>query len=75
MYARFGSGEGRTEGTWELLRKAASYGKGLGWVATGALFATILATVARLAGPAYVRQGLDAVHQPGDLAVLGFGGR
>ncbi len=61
MYARFGSGEGRTEGTWELLRKAASYGKGLGWVATGALFATILATVARLAGPAYVRQGLDAV--------------
>ncbi len=61
MYARFGSGEGRTEGTWELLRKAASYGKGLGWVATGALAATILATVARLAGPAYVRQGLDAV--------------
>lgn len=61
MYARFGSGEARSEGTWELLRKAASYGKGLGWVVTGALFATIIATVTRLAGPAYVRQGLDAV--------------
>ncbi len=61
MYARFGAGEGRTEGTWELLRKAASYGKGLGWLALGALLATIIATVARLAGPALVRQGLDAV--------------
>lgn len=61
MYARFGSGEGRSEGTGELLKKAASYGTGLGWLAFGALVATIIATVTRLAGPAYVRQGLDAV--------------
>ncbi|MBK5266122.1 MAG: ABC transporter ATP-binding protein [Acidimicrobiia bacterium] len=61
MYARFGSGEGRSEGTGELLKKAASYGTGLGWLALGALAATIIATVTRLAGPAYVRQGLDAV--------------
>jgi len=61
MYARFGSGEGRSEGTGKLLKKAASYGTGLGWLATGALAATIIATVTRLAGPAFVRQGLDAV--------------
>lgn len=61
MYARFGSGEGRSEGTWELLKKAASYGTGLGWLASGALVTTIIATITRLAGPAYVRQGLDAV--------------
>ena len=62
MYARFGSGEDRSEGTWELLSRAATYGKSLRWVALGALMATILATVTRLAGPAYVRSGLEAVE-------------
>lgn len=62
MYARFGSGEDRSEGTWELLSRAATYGKSLRWVALGALLATILATVTRLAGPAYVRSGLEAVE-------------
>ena len=61
MYARFGSGEDRTEGTWVLLRRAAEYGSGLKWLALGALVATIVATAARLAGPDLVRRGLDAV--------------
>ncbi len=62
MYARFGSGDDRLEGTWELLSRAATYGKNLRWVALGALLATIVATVTRLAGPAFVRRGLEAVE-------------
>ena len=66
MYARFGSGDDRSEGALELLGKAARYGRHLLWPAVGAAVATVLATAARLAGPLVVRSGVDDGVLAGD---------
>ncbi|MFQ5967076.1 MAG: ABC transporter ATP-binding protein [Acidimicrobiia bacterium] len=59
MYSRFGGAENRVERPFRLLRRAAGLGRHLLWPAVGGLAATILATLARLAGPLVVRAGID----------------
>ncbi len=70
MYARFGGAENRVERPLRLLRRAAGYGKGLLVPALGALAATVVATLARLAGPLVVRFGLDRGVLAGDTRVI-----
>lgn len=59
MYARFGTGDDRSEPALKLLAKAAKYGTHLKWPALGATIATIVATGARLLGPRLVQLGVD----------------
>ncbi|MDH3307235.1 MAG: ABC transporter ATP-binding protein/permease [Acidimicrobiia bacterium] len=70
MYARFGSGDDRTESTWVLLRKAAAHGRHLAIAALGALVATIVATAARLAGPFIVKVGVDDGVASGNRGIV-----
>ena len=70
MYARFGGAENKVERPLRLLRRAAGLGRHLLWPAVGGLLATVLATVARLAGPLVVRVGIDDGIAAGDAGVL-----
>lgn len=70
MYARFGSGDDRVEGTFVLLGKAARYGRHLVWPAAGAVAASVLATAGRLAGPLVVRNGVDDGVLAGNRGLL-----
>jgi len=53
-----------------LFRRAIGLSKGLGAAAAGALFATVLATVARLLGPMAVRSGIDEGIVAGDRRAI-----
>ncbi len=66
MYARYGGSEHRTENAGRLLMRAARLSKHLAGPAAVAAGATIVATLARLAGPLTVRQGVDAGIEQGD---------
>jgi len=66
MYARFGTGDDRTEPALRLIAKAARYGEHLKWPALGAAMATIVATAARLAGPLLIQDGVDQGITAGD---------
>jgi ATP-binding cassette subfamily B protein len=59
MYARFGSDD-KIERPLALIARAAAQGRHLKWAAAGAAVATVVATVARLAGPLIVRWGIDS---------------
>lgn len=58
MYARFGSDD-KIERPFRLIRRAGSMAAHLKWPAIGAMFAVLVATIARLAGPLIVRWGVD----------------
>ena len=58
MYARFGSDD-KIERPFQLIRRAGSMAAHLKWPAIGAMFAVLVATIARLAGPLIVRWGVD----------------
>ncbi len=70
MYARFGGAEHRIERPLALLRRAAGFGSDLLWPALGGLAATVVATLARLAGPLVVRAGIDDGIQAGDASIV-----
>ncbi len=53
------AGQERVDNLGHLLWRAARMGRHLRWPALGALFTTVLATVARLLGPVAVRGGVD----------------
>ena len=69
MYARFG-GDHKVERPLRLLRRAGRYGKDLLGPAAGAMVATLLSTVAKLASPLVIRYGIDAGVTAGDLQVI-----
>lgn len=69
MYARYG-GEHEIEKPLALLRRAGSYGRPLAGRAAWALVATLLATLARLAGPLILKRGIDAGVTSGDIEVV-----
>jgi len=69
MYARFG-GDHKVERPLSLLRRAGRYGKDLLVPAAGAMAATLLSTVAKLASPLVIRYGIDAGVTAGDLQVI-----
>ncbi|MCB2223108.1 MAG: ABC transporter ATP-binding protein/permease [Actinobacteria bacterium] len=56
--------------TGRLLRRAVGLARFLAWPAVGALLATVVATVARLAGPQAVRVGIDDGMGAGDRGVV-----
>ena len=66
MYARFGTGDDRTEPALRLIAKAARYGAHLKWPALGAAVATVLATATRLVGPLLIQDGVDQGITQGD---------
>jgi ATP-binding cassette subfamily B protein len=69
MYARFG-GDHKVERPVKLLRRAAAYGRHLIRPAAGAVAATIISTLARLAGPMVIRFGIDDGVIARDLQVI-----
>lgn len=70
MYARFGSGDDRSESTWSLLRKVAPYGRYLLWPAIGGLSAAVIATAARVAMPPLVQRAIDDGMLAADRTVV-----
>ena len=69
MYARYGTDE-RVDRPGRLLRRAGAVGRALLPAAIGAIVASVAATVARLAGPLIVRQGIDDGITAGDPAAI-----
>lgn len=70
MYARFGGAENRVEKPGRLMARAGRLGRYLLWPAVAALVVTIVATVARLAGPIVVKSGIDDGITVGNKSVV-----
>lgn len=64
------AGDYRIERPGRLVARAMRLSEGLGWVLTGAVVATVVATVVRLIGPIVVRTGVDEGIAKGDKDVI-----
>ncbi len=69
MYARFG-GDHKVERPIRLLRRAGRYGKDLVGPAAGAMVATVVSTLAKLASPLVIKLGIDGGVIARDLQVI-----
>jgi len=69
MYARYG-GDHEIDRPFQLIRRAARYGRSLMGAALWALVLTVFATLARLAVPLVLRAGIDHGVTSGDVKVI-----